>query len=141
MQIVPCFPAPVQNSSIACGPAPDGTRPHINPHDYVKVYNSIPFRRSEYIANPQYRNEATMEILTGQLQPKVAAPPQPRPHHTLFPYENALLAPNSYYSYWMNRVAPQYGAAFASGLTPYAPDDGSDYHIFYPQEPLYYPPY
>ncbi|QDT63523.1 hypothetical protein V22_07450 [Calycomorphotria hydatis] len=39
--------------------------------DYDTVYRSIPFRRSEYLADPGYRHEATMEILLGQLRPKV----------------------------------------------------------------------
>ncbi len=37
---------------------------------YERVYNSIPFRRSEYNANRDYRHEATMELLLGQLRTK-----------------------------------------------------------------------
>ena len=37
---------------------------------YIEVYNSIPFRRSEYDANPSYRHEATIELLLGQIRPK-----------------------------------------------------------------------
>lgn len=37
---------------------------------YLEVYNSIPFRRSEYSANPNYRHEATIELLLGQIRPK-----------------------------------------------------------------------
>lgn len=37
---------------------------------YTEVYNSIPFRRSEYAANPNYRHEATVELLLGQIRPK-----------------------------------------------------------------------
>lgn len=37
---------------------------------YAEVYNSIPFRRSEYDANPNYRHEATIELLLGQIRPK-----------------------------------------------------------------------
>ena len=37
---------------------------------YSEVYNSIPFRRSEYTANPNYRHEATIELLLGQIRPK-----------------------------------------------------------------------
>jgi hypothetical protein len=36
---------------------------------YHEIYNSIPFSRSEYLANREYRHEATMEILFGQLRP------------------------------------------------------------------------
>ncbi len=44
---------------------------HVNPHNYRRIYNAIPFVRSEYEANPSYRHEATMEILFGQLRPQV----------------------------------------------------------------------
>ena len=42
----------------------------ITPAAYAEVYNSIPFRRSEYLANRNYRHEATIEILLGQVRPK-----------------------------------------------------------------------
>ena len=42
----------------------------ITPAAYAEVYNSIPFRRSEYLANRSYRHEATIEILLGQIRPK-----------------------------------------------------------------------
>ena len=38
---------------------------------YLEIYRSIPFSRAEYLANPSYRHEATMEILMGQLRPTV----------------------------------------------------------------------
>ena len=40
------------------------------PAEYREVYNSIPFSRSEYLANRDYRHEPTMELLMGQLRPK-----------------------------------------------------------------------
>ena len=33
--------------------------------EYRRIYNSIPFSRAEYKANPNYRHDSTMEILTG----------------------------------------------------------------------------
>jgi outer membrane biosynthesis protein TonB len=42
---------------------------------YREIYNSIPFSRSEYDANPAYRHQATMEIMLGQLHPIIVAPP------------------------------------------------------------------
>lgn len=33
--------------------------------DYARVYASIPFNRAEYDANPNYRHDSAMEILTG----------------------------------------------------------------------------
>ncbi len=38
---------------------------------YRTVYNSIPFSRAEYEANPSYRHDATMEFLFGQMRPTV----------------------------------------------------------------------
>ncbi len=32
---------------------------------YAKIYNAIPFNRTEYLANPSYRHETAMELLTG----------------------------------------------------------------------------
>ena len=48
---------------------PDQSTPNINGMTYRQVYDSIPFNRAEYLANPGYRHEATMEILFGQLRP------------------------------------------------------------------------
>lgn len=33
--------------------------------DYNRIYDAIPFRRAEYNANPSYRHDSAMEILTG----------------------------------------------------------------------------
>jgi hypothetical protein len=45
--------------------------PAIDPAAYWCVYRTIPFLRTEYLANPSYRHEATMEFLFGQLRPTV----------------------------------------------------------------------
>lgn len=37
----------------------------VNADDYARVYASIPFNRAEYDANPNYRHDSAMEILTG----------------------------------------------------------------------------
>jgi len=51
-------------------------------HNYRSIYNSIPFDRSLFNANPMYRHDATMEILTGNPRPQTiirqAAPAGPR---------------------------------------------------------------
>jgi hypothetical protein len=44
---------------------------------YREIYNSIPFSRAEYNANPAYRHQATMEIMLGQLHPIIVAPLAP----------------------------------------------------------------
>lgn len=41
----------------------------VNGRTYEDVYRSIPYNYTEYLANPGYRHEATMEILFGQLRP------------------------------------------------------------------------
>lgn len=45
--------------------------PGVDPAAYWCVYRTIPFIRTEYLANPSYRHEATMEFLFGQLRPTV----------------------------------------------------------------------
>ena len=43
----------------------------VNVEDYDRVYNAIPYRRHEYLANPSYRHDTTIEILFGQMRPTV----------------------------------------------------------------------
>lgn len=38
---------------------------------YRAIYDSIPFSRAEYEANPSYRHDAAMELLFGQMRPTV----------------------------------------------------------------------
>lgn len=136
VEIVPRFSYPPQHAGEAveevCPPASSPVR--IHPGDYSYVYNSIPFLRSEYIANPSYRHEATMEILFGKLRPTVVHkhPGRPRPHGTMFPHENAVLRPYSYYS-----LAP--GAGYGRGPLPYAAPGayGVNYNFYYPMPTVY----
>jgi hypothetical protein len=37
----------------------------VNPANYERIYQTIPFNRAEYNGNPTYRHDSTMEILTG----------------------------------------------------------------------------
>lgn len=74
----------------------------MNGRSYQEVYESIPYRRSEYLANPSYRHDATMEVLFGQMRPTTivrndtpqrienTAPPITRPY---------LSTPSDYYAY------------------------------------------
>ncbi|MCA8994513.1 MAG: hypothetical protein KDA88_21220 [Planctomycetaceae bacterium] len=52
-------------------PGPSRKQPElvVNGRKYSEVYASIPYRRSEYLANPSYRHDSTMEILMGQMRP------------------------------------------------------------------------
>ena len=82
-------PAPVEAPATQAGPAkaavgetvgaaPAACPPmFVDAASYAAVYRSIPFLRSEYLANPSYRHEATMEILFGQLRPTVIHKEQP----------------------------------------------------------------
>jgi hypothetical protein len=69
------------NTSIVATGVESALPAGITPAAYSEVYNSIPFRRSEYDGNPNYRHEATIEILLGQVRPKtvnyVSAPAAP----------------------------------------------------------------
>ena len=52
----------------------------VNPADYARIYQSIPFNRAEYNANPSYRHDSTMEILTGNARHQtIVTHPAPRP--------------------------------------------------------------
>jgi hypothetical protein len=99
VKIVPRFPVPTLPPSPA-PPLSEGEETHVNPFDYSWIYQTIPFLRSEYVANPSYRHDATMDILFGKLRPQAVEEqaPQPRPHGTMFPNENNTIRPNSYYS-------------------------------------------
>jgi hypothetical protein len=50
-------------ATVAASSARDG--------DYWTIYRSIPFLRSQYDANPSYRHDAAMELLTGNARPTV----------------------------------------------------------------------
>lgn len=84
-------PAQIPETEVA-EPAPaDPNLPVIVPQpvrtpSYMDVYQSIPFLRAEYEANPSYRHEATMELLFGQLRPMTIYKYQPMMPLRAFPY-------------------------------------------------------
>lgn len=133
VEIVPRFSYSAASPSEACCNAHEAPV-HIDPANYGWIYSHIPFLRSEYIANPSYRHEATMEILFGEQRPTVVHkhPGQPRPHETQFPYENDIIRPYSYYS-----QGP--GAGYGRGPLPYgAPGAyGVNYNFYYPMPTVY----
>ena len=133
VDIVPRFTIPPHHpDEEGCPPASHCGQ--IHPGDYLHVYTSIPFLRSEYIANPSYRHEATMEFLFGKLRPMVVHkhPGEPRPHETQFPFENDIIRPYSYYS-----LAP--GAGYGRGPLPFAAPGayGVNYNFYYPMPTVY----
>ena len=74
--VVPPAPA-----AAVAGDCPNCPSP-VDPRRYREIYESIPFSRAEYEANPSWRHEATMELLFGRLRPttvhKHMAPGRPR---------------------------------------------------------------
>lgn len=72
----------------------------VNGRSYDEIYDGIPYSYAEYLANPGYRHEATLEILFGQMrpmtvhkhyQPAVATTPE------WTPYQPYLYAKWDYY--------------------------------------------
>lgn len=69
--------ASTQAANAANAAATTGTS--VNPADYARIYRSIPFNRAEYNANPNYRHDTTMEILTGNARHQtIVTNPMPR---------------------------------------------------------------
>ncbi|MCH2200762.1 MAG: hypothetical protein MK102_02225 [Fuerstiella sp.] len=80
--------------------------------DYRRVYESVPFNRTEFKSNPSYRHDSTMEILTGNarhltiLRPNTAPVVRPRlkPRTYLLPsrYNQRRRGLNHYFRipYW-----------------------------------------
>ena len=80
---------------------------------YSQVYKSIPFIRSEYMANRSYRHEATMEIMFGKLRP---------------------MSINRYYygRTPLYRDGFRYGRTYSSARPPYPRN-----YFYYPRPTLY----
>lgn len=80
---------------------------------YRDVYDSIPFSRAEYEANPSYRHDATMEFLFGQMRPTVINRQQRTQvdvNMPSLPYYGAGLQFNRYgiYNRWSPYMYPPY---------------------------------
>lgn len=110
--------------------APSGSAATINGRRYDEVYASIPYRRAEYLADPGYRHEATMEVLFGQLRPKTTVShytPRTVPTPAFSVYKPYRASQSDYYRTWRGSAAP-YSWNFP--LTPYYPA--------YPAMPMLY---
>lgn len=92
----------------------------VDPSAYSRIYNSIPFNRVEYDANPNYRHDSTMEILTGNArhqtivqhnfehkQPVKRIPAPTQPSRALMPY----------WPYGLPFGLP-FGSSFGNGFGP-----------------------
>lgn len=102
---------------------------------YQRIYNAIPFNRAEYLANPSYRHETTMELLTGnQRQIVVNRNYTPQLHG---PSERAPL-------FLYNRFGGYYGGGMGWGglgfgypFFNYTPGYPPAFRYFLPLEDLY----
>lgn len=81
--------------------------------EYRRIYNSIPFSRAEYKANPNYRHDSTMEILTGNARHQTVINhnfehKEPVKHVPRPAYPSRMLTPLSgffmYSPFWFNRL-------------------------------------
>jgi hypothetical protein len=63
------------------------TTPHPkHTSEYRQIHRSIPFSRAEFDANPSYRHDAAMEILTGNARPQKTVVQLPAPAPPAAPY-------------------------------------------------------
>lgn len=105
----------IKLSNVPSGPmeAPEaGQSIKFDRAEYARIYNSIPFNRAEYDANPNYRHDSTMEILTGNArhqtivkhnfehkQPVKRIPAPTRPSRILVPFNLPFLPFGSSFGY------------------------------------------
>jgi hypothetical protein len=114
--------------TVTIAPQPRQPGVAINGLKYEDVYASVPYRRAEYLANPGYRHEATMEIMFGELRPKTVVShyqPRvvPRPLYSVYkPYRYSQTEIN-----YLHGAAPY---SFGQFVTPYYPA--------YPRYPMLY---
>ncbi|MFV0446212.1 MAG: hypothetical protein ACK5Q5_21785 [Planctomycetaceae bacterium] len=89
---------------------------------YNEVYESVPYRRAEYLANPGYRHETTMELLFGQLRPmtKVSSyTPQTIALPQYTPYKPYRATQTDLFHQWRPSLLAPYSWNFP--VTPYYP--------------------
>jgi hypothetical protein len=118
-------PQPAEGSQPAAAPVEGCCKR--DPSEYTTIYNSIPFSRSEYDANPSYRHDATMELLLGQLRPAAvgqyaAATPPPLPYYPVYgaPYRTFYGRYGVNFNFWWRRV-PQFYYPYQFYYPPYYP--------------------
>ena len=90
------LPPPAKTEELP--PLPADQLPKIVPRtvrtpSYLDVYNSIPFSRATYNADPMYRHNGTMELLIGELRPQTTYQSPARP---MSPMPSSYNVPRSY---------------------------------------------
>lgn len=87
--------------------------------DYKRVYDSIPFSRAQFNANPNYRHDSTMEILTGNARHQTIVRHDTTPRVTVQSARPAFGVGNPYqYGYLRPALRLNYYKHFPS-LNPY----------------------
>lgn len=126
-------PASTTEHGVEIVPNPTGV-PQVRA--YKAIYDAIPFNRTEYLANPSYRHETAMELLTGNQRQIVVHrnyTPQLNQASPRFP----LFLYNQYYGYRSPGFGgPYFPYAFgygAYGVPGYPPS----FRYFLPLEDLY----
>ena len=119
---------PAEDWTVTISPRQPSTAT-INGRRYSEVYASIPYSEAEYLANPGYRHEATMEVMFGHLRPKTTVSEYqprtvPKPYYT--PYK-----PYRYSQTELQRWYPS-SAPFSFGFPIGA------YYPAYPRLPMLY---
>lgn len=82
---------------------------------YIQAYNSIPFNRAEYEANPAYRHEAALELMFGQMRPTTVVkqtmpyfsryPDFMRSRSTVYPYSGSASSTYYFFPYTYSQYA------------------------------------
>lgn len=95
-------------SGVAIRPAPANVEPARKPQSYREAYDSIPFSRVEYDANPSYRHDAAMELVFGVQRPTtIVKMPAIYPQPAASPVEQNFFM-GLYPSYWAVRLGKMY---------------------------------
>ncbi|HUG90929.1 MAG TPA: hypothetical protein VML55_08855 [Planctomycetaceae bacterium] len=98
---------------------------------YADLSRSIPFSRAEYDANPSYRHDATMELLTGSPRPPRCCPPATPYGPAAYPSPG--YAPFDPYYGVPYRVFPYPAFGYKSRSYPVARHVyGVNYNLWYP---------
>lgn len=84
----------------------------VDPTTYRQIYESIPFNRAEYNANPSYRHDATLELMFGKMRDTVIHRYNYQPTQTqqTSVYPNAVQPARRPYRY--NRNLRSYGVGY-----------------------------
>ena len=108
--------APIVISDFGMTIVPRGCEPDVDlAQHYRQIYKAIPFNRAEYVANPAYRHDATMELLTGNPRPTAGYTRRTVRNRQYTGYRPYLQSSSDHYRY---RYPAGYGL-YGFGRLPY----------------------